>query len=343
MAVRAETPDTFGSQLTATVQTGAASHPASTITRTNATVTSNPSGVSWAGLTWSDSADAVFGIHYYLITAEGSDGVAKTFRAYYDWNRGTSLPRGGYALWGLNDGVEYTATVRAVNWAGDLGEPYNPLTFTTVPATQEHADVGCRRRADLHLGGAGRAGRPVLAGGRRLAEVEREDRQPRRLPVYVNDVALQPAAGGLDQVNAVATTTGTTFEVPTGAWPVGDGLHAPGRSWLRRPQVRLRLGWPGRVDRLHWDQQHRSATQPDHFRQVVRPRSAGHDPRGGRRGARAGHQRCPSARRGSLHGAVLEPTPHRARSRCGRAGRRKGRSRRPGDSSWPPTRTTTSR
>ncbi|WP_213453256.1 fibronectin type III domain-containing protein [Rhizomonospora bruguierae] len=222
VAVRAETPDTFGPQLTATVRTGAASHPASTITRTDATVTSNPSGVSWAGLTWADSADAGFGIHYYLITATGSDGVTKTFRAYYDWNRGTSLPRGGYALWGLNDGVEYTATVRAVNWAGDLGEPYTPVTFTTVPATQEGTptwDAG----AELTYTWAG-PGEPVVLSWRADDVAQKSNgrtAQSAGYRVYVNDVALQPAAGGLDQVNAVATTTGTTFEVPTDAWAVG--------------------------------------------------------------------------------------------------------------------------
>ncbi len=231
VAVRAETADTFGPQLTTTVTTGPASHPASTITRADARVTSHPSGVSWASLLWGDSTDADHGIHYYLITAEAADGTTTTYRAYYDWNRGTGSARGGYSLWGLDDGVEYTATVRAVNWAGDVSEPYTPVTFTTVPGTQEGTPTWSPE-AELTYTWAG-LGEPVVVSWQAEDVSDESNGTTAALAgyrVYVDDVAVQPAGGGLDQVNAVPTTTGTSVEVPTEDW-------VPGRQYTIRVEA----------------------------------------------------------------------------------------------------------
>lgn len=223
VAVRAETADSYGPLLRTTVRTGTAQHESGTIERPDSEVTMNPSGVSWVGLLWSDTTDATYGIHYYLIEAEGSDGSSHTYRAYYDWDRGTGDARGGYALWGLNDGVSYTATVRAVNWAGDVGEPYDPVSFTTVPATQEGVP-GWSTDASVDAAWSG-LGEPVRLSWDDAQVTDSSNGETAAFAgfrIMVDGVALQPEEGGLDQANATPTTRGTTFEVPTDTWEPGE-------------------------------------------------------------------------------------------------------------------------
>ena len=90
-----------------------------------------PSGISWKDVRWGNATDATYGIHYYELTAEPKDRSreTKSFKAYFD-----RPARAGYALWGLDDGEEYTVSVSAVNWVGQK-EAYNSADFTTVPNT----------------------------------------------------------------------------------------------------------------------------------------------------------------------------------------------------------------
>lgn len=92
----------------------------------------NITGISWQDFAWYDVTDAVYGVHYYDLTATPQDPkyATHTFKAYFD-----NDDRIGYSLWGLDDGVTYDVTMKAVNWIGQEGPVAGPITITTVPGT----------------------------------------------------------------------------------------------------------------------------------------------------------------------------------------------------------------
>jgi exo-poly-alpha-galacturonosidase len=92
----------------------------------------NTTGISWQDFTWGAVTDAVYGVHYYELTAAPRDSTyaVKTYKAYFD-----HPGRIGYSLWGLDDGVTYDVTLKAVNWIGQEGPAAGPITITTVPGT----------------------------------------------------------------------------------------------------------------------------------------------------------------------------------------------------------------
>ncbi|WP_165452532.1 S-layer homology domain-containing protein [Paenibacillus thalictri] len=138
VAVRPETTGanaSYGNLLESTVTTGAATLGVSTVS------TSSPSfnvkaaditGISWQDFKWNAVTDAVYGIHYYELTATptNSNHATKKYKAYFN-----NASRAGYSLWGLDDGVTYDVTMKAVNWIGQEGPQWGPVTITTVPGT----------------------------------------------------------------------------------------------------------------------------------------------------------------------------------------------------------------
>ena len=132
IAVRPQATGIKGELVETSVTTASAVLTSPDITISNPAVgVSAASGISWQDVRWAAASDATYGIHYYELTAvpESSDYETKTYKAYFD-----RPARGGYALWGLDDGVEYTVSVSAVNWVGQKAS-YGSAVFTTVPGT----------------------------------------------------------------------------------------------------------------------------------------------------------------------------------------------------------------
>ncbi|MBP1967661.1 hypothetical protein GQF04_23625 [Paenibacillus aceris] len=138
IAVRPETTGanaSFGELLETLVTTKDATLGASTVSTASPDFkvkAANITGISWQDFAWNAVTDAVYGVHYYELTATPQDPkyATRTFKAYFD-----NSSRKGYSLWGLDDGVTYDVTMKAVNWVGQEGPVAGPITITTVPGT----------------------------------------------------------------------------------------------------------------------------------------------------------------------------------------------------------------
>ncbi|WP_171651944.1 S-layer homology domain-containing protein [Paenibacillus foliorum] len=138
VAVRPETVGanaSYGKLLETTVTTGAATLGASTISTASPDFkvkAANITGISWQDFAWNAVTDAVYGVHYYELTATPKNPkyATKIYKAYFE-----SSSRQGYSLWGLDDGVTYDVTMKAVNWIGQKGTQWGPVIITTVPGT----------------------------------------------------------------------------------------------------------------------------------------------------------------------------------------------------------------
>ncbi|MFD0677006.1 MULTISPECIES: S-layer homology domain-containing protein [unclassified Paenibacillus] len=138
VAIRPETTGanaSYGKLLESMVTTGAATLGASTISTTSPNFkvkAANITGISWQDFSWNAVTDAVYGVHYYELTATPKNAkyATKTYKAYFE-----NSSRLGYSLWGLDDGVTYDVTMKAVNWIGQKGPQWGPVTITTVPGT----------------------------------------------------------------------------------------------------------------------------------------------------------------------------------------------------------------
>lgn len=138
VAVRPETIGTnasYGKLLEAPVTTGAATLGGSTISTASPNFrvrAADITGISWQDFAWNTVTDAVYGVHYYELTATPKNPkyATKKYKAYFD-----TSTRKGYSLWGLDDGVTYDVTMKAINWVGQEGPQWGPVTITTVPGT----------------------------------------------------------------------------------------------------------------------------------------------------------------------------------------------------------------
>jgi exo-poly-alpha-galacturonosidase len=205
IAVRPETDDSYGTLLETTIRTQENTGTVSTINvPTNTSL--NPrglSGISWQALTWEEAEDTIYGIHYYELTAVSESGDTKTYKAYFDHDT-----RAGYALWGLNAGERYDVTMKAVNWTGQSVE-YGGYSFTTVPGTL--VDIPkWSTDSTLNLENANRYGEDITIQWNENDVSEFSNGITDIFAGYrviLNDVAIQPEIGRLDQTNALPTVT----------------------------------------------------------------------------------------------------------------------------------------
>ncbi|MCL2804525.1 MAG: glycosyl hydrolase family 28 protein [Treponema sp.] len=185
------------------------------------------SGISWMNLSW-NNASCENGIQYYKITVKENNNETE-YRAFYDsyWTFDSPLGhqnRGGFGLSNLKDGVEYTAAVTAVNWAGLESETYDPLVFTTVPATlneiprwKKESRLTTERKGDiLHL----------YWDESDITSFSRNDDHNRfaGFRIIVNGVpvpAVSLSGETLNQVNAVVNTKETYFALDTSGFKSG--------------------------------------------------------------------------------------------------------------------------
>jgi polygalacturonase len=214
---------TRGEPLAATVTTGTAdAHTPDTVTVSTPTVTlPNPSGISWQTLQWTNATTSnAPGVHYYEIAAvpqtspDAAPLATKVYRAYYDIYDYGRTDRRGYALWGLDDGVTYSATVTAVSWTGERAS-YTPVEFTTVPDTQQGVPEWAENAALTVDGDPGTAVTLTWSSDDVTSVANGDTAVFAGYRVVVDGVAVQPAAGGLDQVNATPTTTATSYVLDT--------------------------------------------------------------------------------------------------------------------------------
>jgi len=194
---------------------------------------SSLSGISWMGLSWNNAKVLDNEIQYYKIMVRETGGDVNDdvieYRCYYQsyWSPDSPLGhhnRSGYGLSGLKDGVEYIATVTAVDWAGLESEAYEPLVFTTVPGTLMEIPQW-KNTSELT---ASRSGNTLHLSWETsdVTDFSRNDKHNRfaGYRIIVNGIpvpAVSAAGETLNQVNAVANTTGTSFELDISGFKPG--------------------------------------------------------------------------------------------------------------------------